>query len=102
MYLYQDGEESLFCLDPGAERRWPGKFWRKSCCCRVFYPDHCRLVLQMMDAESPLEGLATDQLAAEAITSILEDKTVISRSNMEHKTKFMQMLRLPVKTLHAC
>ena len=54
----------------------------------------------MMDAESPLEGLATDQLAAEAITSILEDKTVISRSNMEHRAKFMQMLRLPVKTLH--
>ena len=50
-----------------------------------FYPNHCRVVLQMMDAESPLEGLATDQLASEIVTSALEDKRVLPRSNMEQK-----------------
>ena len=51
--------------------------------------DHCRVVLQMMDAEPPLEGLATDQLAADTITSLLKDtnKTVLSRSNMEQRSK---------------
>ena len=55
----------------------------------------------MMGSSTPLEGLATDQLAADTITSLLKDtnKTFLSRSNMEQKTKFMQMLRLPVKTL---
>ena len=50
----------------------------------------------MMDAEPPLKGLATDQLAADTITSLLKDtnKTVLNRSNMDQKGKFMQ--------IHAC
>ena len=58
--------------------------------------DHCRVVLQMMGSSPPLEGLATDQLAADTITSLLKDtnKTVLNRSNMEQKAKFMQ--------IHAC
>ena len=44
----------------------------------------------MMDAESPLEGLATDQLASEIVTYMVEDKRVLPRSNMEEKAKFMQ------------
>ena len=58
----------------------------------------------MMDAESPLEGLATDKLASEIVTYKykLEDKGVLPRSNMEQKAKFMQMLRLPVRTILLC
>ena len=58
----------------------------------------------MMGSAPPLAGLATDQLAADITTHLLKytNKTVLSRSNMEQKAKFMQMLRLPVKTILLC
>ena len=46
----------------------------------------------MMDAESPLEGLATDQLASEIVTYMVEDKRVLPRSNMEQKANSPFML----------
>ena len=69
-----------------------------------FIFNHCRGVLEMIGSPPPPAGLATDQLAADTITSLLKDtnKTVLSRSNMEQKAKFMQMLRLPVKTILLC
>ena len=41
----------------------------------------------MIGSPPPPAGLATDQLAADAITSHLKDKTVLSRSNMEQRSK---------------
>ena len=52
-----------------------------------FIFNHCREVLEMFGSPPPPAGLATDQLAADAITSILKDKTVLSRSNMEQRSK---------------
>ena len=83
------GRRRVSLLPGPSGREFLARCKRVFCIAQVLFPRWPlrRLVLQMTGSAPPLAGLATEQLAADTITSLLKDAntTVLSRWNIEEK-----------------